>query len=169
MAGRAGDGGARTPRYLTIGWVLLVLLALFPFVAVAADLIADLTSGIPGDHLGAFARLAGMSWTSAQHAVPGVASYVTMLEVGYAAHEVVFAMFFLVIVVIPFRRGERWAWWVSWTLLLADLVYTFTFGRYDSTILQRSLVVDILLPILLLVQIPRFFGHAAQSRSEQVG
>jgi hypothetical protein len=152
----------RTPRYVTVGWVLLVLLALFPLVAVAADLAADLTSGIPGDHRGAFARLAGMTWDSAQHAAPGVASYVTMLEIGYAVHELVFAIFFLVIVVVPFRRGERWAWWTSWALLLADVVYTLTFGRYDSTILQRSLVVDVLLPILLLVQLPRFFGRAAR-------
>lgn len=166
MPRRARDGRARTPRYLTVGWVLLALLGLVPFVSVAADLIADLTSGVPGDHQGAFARLAGMTWTTAQHAVPGVASYVTLLEVGYAVHELVFAIFFLVIVAIPFRRGERWAWWVSWALLLADLAYSITFGRYDSTILQRSLVVDILLPILLLVQIPRFFGRATRARSE---
>lgn len=150
------------PRYLTVGWVLLVLLGLFPFVAVAADLIADLTSGIPGDHQAAFARLAGMTWAGAQSAAPGVTSYVTLLEIGYAVHELVFAIFFLVIVAIPFRRGERWAWWVSWALLLADVVYTITFGRYDSTILLRSLVVDVLLPILVLVQLPRFFGRTRQ-------
>jgi hypothetical protein len=146
------------PRYLTVGWVLLVLLGLFPFVSVAADLVADLTSGIPGDHQAAFARLAGMGWTGARHAAPGLASYVTLLETGYAVHELVFAIFFLVIVAIPFRRGERWAWWVSWALLLADVVYSVTFGRYDPTILRRSLVVDVLLPLLLLVQIPRFFA-----------
>jgi hypothetical protein len=41
-----------------VGWVLLVLLGLFPFVAVASDLIADLTTGSPGDHQATFARLA---------------------------------------------------------------------------------------------------------------
>src|SRR5689334_13947887 len=110
-----GRGGRRkVPRYLTVGWVLLVLLGLFPFVAVASDLIADLTTGSPGDHQATFARLAGMTWASAQHATPGIANYVTLLEIGYAVHELVFAIFFLVIVVIPFRRGERWAWWTSW-------------------------------------------------------
>ena len=58
-----------------------------------------------------------------------------------------------------------WAWWTSWALLLADVVYTLTFGRYDSTILQRSLVVDALLPILLLVQVPRFFGSVIRPGS----
>jgi len=161
------DGGRRRfPRYLTVGWVLLVLLAVFPFVSVAADLIADLTSGIPGDHQAAFARLAGTTWSSEQHTASGVASYVTLLEIGYAVHELVFAILFLVIVAIPFRRGERWAWWASWAVLLADVVYTLTFGRYDSTILQRSVVVDVVLPILLLVQIPRFFGSTGQPGSE---
>lgn len=149
--------------------MLPVLLGLFPFVSVAADLIADLVSGIPGDHRAAFARLAGMTWDSAQHAAPGVTNYVTQLEIGYAVHELVFAIFFLVIVIIPFRRGERWAWWASWALLVADVVYTLTFGRYDSTILQRSLVVDVLLPILLLVQIPRFFRRTANPGSHQAG
>jgi hypothetical protein len=157
------DGRRRTPRYLTVGWVLLLLLGLFPLVSVAADLIADFTTGIPGDHLGAFARLAGMTWASAQRTALGMTNYVTMLEIGYALHELVFAILFLFILVVPFRRGERWAWWASWALLIADLGYTFTFGRYDSTILLRSLVVDIALPVLLLVQVPRFFGRAARS------
>jgi hypothetical protein len=163
-------GGRRPlPRHLTGGWVLLVLLGVFPFLAVAADLIADLTSGIPGDHQAAFARLAGMGWASAQHATPGATSYITLLEIGYAVHELVFAIFFLVVLVIPFRRRERWAWWVSWALLLADVVYTLTFGRYDPVILQRSLVVDVALPILLLVQIPRFFGRTGHPGRESAG
>ena len=166
MSGPAHGGSRRFPRYLSVGWVLLVLLSLFPFVSVAADLMADLTSGIPGDHRAAFARLAGTTWNGAQHTAPGLASYVTLLEIGYAVHELVFAIFFLVIIAIPFRRGERWAWWVSWALLLADVVYTITFGRYDSIILQRSLVVDVVLPILLLVQIPRFFGRTRHPSSE---
>jgi hypothetical protein len=153
------DGHRRTPRYLTVGWMLLLLLGLFPFVSVAADLIADFTTGIPGDHVGTFARLAGTTWASAQHTVPGIANYVTTLEIGYAVHELVFAILFLFILIVPFRRGERWAWWASWAFLIADVVYTLTFGRSDSTILQRSLVVDVVLPILLVVQIPRFFGR----------
>ena len=54
---------------------------------------------------------------------------------------------------------------VELALLLADVIYTLTFGRYDSTILQRSLVVDVLLPILLVVQIRRFFGPVTRRGS----
>lgn len=141
--------------------MLLLLLGVFPIVSVAADLIADFTTGIPGDHLGAFSRIAGATWAGAQHTATGITNYITLLEIGYAAHELVFAILFLFILIFPFRKGERWAWWASWALLIADVVYTLTFGRYDSTILQRSLVVDVVLPILLLVQIPRFFGSTS--------
>ena len=44
-------------------------------------------------------------------------------------------------------------------VLLANLTYTITFGVHDSTILIESLALDILVPVLLLVQIPRFFGR----------
>lgn len=36
----------------------------------------------------------------------------TSLFAGYAA----FNLYSLVILLIPFRRGEMWAWWVTWTL-----------------------------------------------------
>jgi hypothetical protein len=147
----------RVPRYLTLGWILLLILALFPFLSVAADLVADLNTGIPSDHQATFAALAGMPWSGAQHASPGTARYVTLLEIGYAVHEFVFATFFLVILAIPFRRGERWAWWTCWVLLVADVGYSLTFGRYDRVILTRSLVVDVALPVLLLLQVGRFF------------
>ncbi len=47
--------------------------------------------------------------------------------------------------------------------MLANLTYSLTFGRYDSTILARSLISDIGLPLLLLVHVPAFFAwpHAS--------
>jgi hypothetical protein len=83
---------------------------------------------------------------------------VSLLEIGYAVHELVFGLLFLVIVAIPFRKGERWAWWANWIVLIADVGYSLTFGRFDPTLLGRSLIADIAVPILLLVQSRRFFG-----------
>lgn len=81
-------------------------------------------------------------------------SYVTLLETGYALHELVFGILFLVIVAVPLRRGRWWAWWLAWVVLLADLGYTLTFGRHDSTVFSRALIADIALPVLLLAQLP---------------
>jgi hypothetical protein len=77
-----------------------------------------------------------------------------LLETGYAIHELVFGILFLVIVAIPLRRGQWWAWWACWVVLLADLGYTLTFGRHDAAVLSCSLIADFALPVLLLAQLP---------------
>jgi hypothetical protein len=109
-------------------------------------------TGLPSDHAGTFTALTGTSW-------PGLARYVTLLERGYALHELTFALLFVVIVAVPFRRGQRWAWWAAWIVMIADLGYTFTFGIHDHVILVRSLAVDVMLTVLLLAHVPVFFGH----------
>ena len=151
-----GNDGRRLPRHLTITWVLLLLLAVFPVVSVALDLLGDFTKGIPADHMGAFAALAGTGWAALRHSMPGLARYVTTLEVGYAIHELVFGILFIVIVAIPFRRGQWWAWWACWAVGIADVGYTLTFGLHDSSVLFQSLGAGIALGVLLLLQLPRF-------------
>ena len=147
------------PRYLIVAWALLLLLgALFLFAALS-DLAADARTGLPSDHMGTFRSIAGMTWDAAKRSSPGITQYVTLLEYAYAVHELVFGILFLVIVAIPFRRGMRWAWWSCWAVMLANLAYSLTFGRHDSTILARSVIADIALPVLLLVHIPVFFGR----------
>jgi hypothetical protein len=142
-----------------IVWALLLLLGALFLFAVASDLAADAGVGLPSDHRGTFAQLAGMTWTSAKARAHGTASYITLLEVAYAFHELVFAILYLVIVAIPFRRGFRWAWWACWAVEIANIVYVLTFGRHDSTILARALVAAIALPVLLLAAAPWFFGN----------
>lgn len=140
---------------------MLVIGAFFLFAALS-DLAADARVGLPTDHVGAFKALAGASWDTVHHASPGVAGYITTLEVAYAVHELVFGILFLAIVAIPFRRHARWAWWSCWAVMLANITYTLTFGSHDTTILARSLIGLIGIPILLLVQAPAFFKRAAR-------
>lgn len=149
-------GGSPVPRYVTMTWGLLVLLAVFPLLSVALDLFGVVSAGIPGDHQGTFTALAHTSWTALRTSMPGVGHYVSTLEVGYAIHELVFAVLFLIIVLVPFRRGQSWAWWACWVVLAADLTYTLTFGLHDQRVLVQSLIPDIALPVLLLLQLPRF-------------
>lgn len=127
------------------------MLGAFYLFAPITDLAADARVGLPSDHVSAFQSIAGVDWASARQSSPGITQYVTLLEIAYAAHE-------LVIVAIPFRRGARWAWWSCWPVMLANLAYTLTFGGHDPTILKQSLVADVALPLLLLIQIPSFFG-----------
>lgn len=155
-----GRSRARQPRYLLIAWILLLLIgALFVFASLS-DLLADARTGLPSDHMEAFRAIAGVSWTDAKLSSPKITQYVTLLEVTYAVHELVFGLLFLIIVAIPFRRRARWAWWACWVPLLAALTYTFTIAHYSTTTMVYSLIADIALPLLLLVQVPAFFSKS---------
>lgn len=159
-----GDVDEHSPGHRTRGWallglVLLLLLALLYVFGAVNDLISDASHGIPVDHAGTYVGLTGTSFTHTTATAPGVARYVTLLERGYALHELTFAFLFIVLLVIPFRRRQRWAWWAAWVPTIANLGYTFTFGIHDSTILGRSLIADIALPVLLLAHIPAFFAR----------
>src|SRR5689334_12441076 len=94
----------RQPRYLQVAWILLLLLGTFFLFASLSDLVADARTGLPSDHLEAFHTIARVTWTGAQQSSPGITQYVTLLEVTYAAHELVFGLLFLITVAIPFRR-----------------------------------------------------------------
>jgi hypothetical protein len=149
-------------RFQLVAWILLLLLGVFFLFAALSDLAADARAGLPSDHLEAFHTLAGMTWATAQQTSPAITHFVTLLEVTYAVHELVFGLLFLLIVAIPFRRRARWAWWACWIPMLANLTYTFAIAHASSTTLLYSLIADIALPILLLVHIPAFFGRASQ-------
>jgi hypothetical protein len=142
---------------LTAAWALLLLLGAFFLFAAVSDLAADARTGLPADHLAAFAQVTGRTWASAKQATPGLAAYVTLLEYAYAVHELVFGLLFICIVAIPLRRRQRWAWWACWAVLLANVTYTVTFGRHDATLLYRSLIGDIVLPLALLMHAPVIF------------
>jgi hypothetical protein len=148
----------RPPRLARLGQALLILLGLFYLYGAAADLAALARRNLPADHRGTFTRLTGTSYAHAQAATPGIASYISALERGYALHELTFALLFLLIIAIPFRARQRWAWWAAWLPMIANLGYTVTFGTHDHIILVRSLIADIALPVLLLAHIPAFFA-----------
>jgi len=147
--------------YIKVSWVLLLLLGVFPILAPIADLVGIVRVGVPSDHLPAFASISGSSWSAIKSSSPGVATFISQLEIGYALHELVFGILFLVIVALPFRRGERWAWFACWAVLIADVGYSLTLAQHDPGLLRQSLIAVIALPVLLLLQAPRFFRRPA--------
>lgn len=152
-----------------IGLALLTILGLFYVYGAASDLISD-AHGLPADHQRTFSALAGQSFDQLRAGSSGTAHYIVLLERGYALHELTFALLFLAIVWIPFRRRMQWGWWAAWLPMIANLGYTFTFGAHDPTILARSLVATIGLPVILLAHIPAFFEVAGiRNRDEGSG
>ncbi len=150
---------APAPVLLRISWVGLTIIGLFFAVASLSDLRATQASGLPADHTRAFTNQAGTSYAAVKQAAPGLARYITNLEYGYAVHELVFAVLFLAVVLIPFRRHERWAWTACWAALIASVGYSLTFGTHDATVMRYSLVTDIGIPVLLLLAAPSFFAR----------
>ena len=148
---------SRGSRWFTAAWVLLALIGLFNVFASVSDFIATKNSGLPSDHSGTFAQLTGGTWTGFKASHSGAASYISLLERGYALHELTFAILFLALLAIPFRARQRWAWWACWALLIAYVGYAVTFGAHDSAILPRSLIGAVGLPVLLIASAPAFF------------
>jgi hypothetical protein len=154
---------ARQPRYLLVAWILLLVLGAFFLFASLSDLASDAKVGLPSDHMEAFRMVAGTTWTGAKLASPRITQYITLLEITYAVHELVFGLLFIIIVAIPFRRRARWAWWACWIPMIANVTYSLTFAHFSSSTLVYSLIADIALPVLLLLHVPAFFGRPAQS------
>jgi hypothetical protein len=121
---------------------------------------------VPADHATAFTNQAETSYAAVKQAAPGLARYLTNLEYGYALHELVFAVLFLAVVLIPFRRAERWAWAACWAVVIASVGYTLTFGAHDATVMRYSLVTDIGIPVLLLLAAPSFFARPPVTAGE---
>jgi hypothetical protein len=165
MPATAEPARPRTRGLAMAGLALLLLLGLFYVFGAASDLASLAAGNLPADHQGTFTKLAGATFIQARSATPGVASYITVAERGYAIHELTFALLFIALIAIPFRRRQRWAWWAAWLPLIASLGYTFTFGVHDHAILARSLIADIALPLLLLAHIPAFFTGSRPQRA----
>jgi hypothetical protein len=155
---------SKQPGYAQVAWLLLLLLGAFFLFASLSDLAADFRTGLPSDHLEAFHTITGVMWVDAQHTSPTLTRYVTLLEITYAVHELVFGSLFLIIVAIPFRRRARWAWWACWVPMLANLTYTFAIAHYSTTTLVYSLIADVALPVLLLLHVPAFFSKSERIR-----
>lgn len=163
----SAERSGRWPAYVVVAWSVLLLLAVFPVVASGLDLITDGLVGIPADHAGTFQEVAGTTWSQAQNFAPGATRYVTLVERGYALHELTFGLLFLVIVVIPLRRRERWAWWASWLFMISAIGYIATFGVQDPAIFWRAVAVALVAPTALLAFAPHLFGrHAAHPTVE---
>jgi hypothetical protein len=148
---------SRTRGPAAVALALLLLLGAFYVYGAAADLMSLAIHNLPADHQGTFAKLTGGTFSQVKSTSPGIASYITEVERGYALHELTFGLLFIALIAIPFRRRQPWAWWAAWLPMIANLGYSFTFGVHDHTILTRSLIADIALPVLLIAHIPAFF------------
>lgn len=111
-ASSSADGLETARWYQRWAWVLPFLsglLAIFSGVYLAVY-------GRPGPgELAGFSSV-GQTWAELVAADPGLAGYISQLFVFLGSIFVVTGLLVAVIAVTAFRRGERWAWYVLWSL-----------------------------------------------------
>lgn len=122
------------------------------FLAIGAifDLATDAASKLPADHASTFKAVTSLTWQQAAAVAHPVTPYVTRAEAGYAAYELLFGVLLLVVAAIPLRRGERWAWWCCWLLILAFAAFGELFGVHNSADLRAAIVAGLLVALAQL-------------------
>lgn len=115
-----GDAGSRTGRVDGIGWVLLGLAGL-PLVFFGGGAVlfglsgSDFPVGLPGGP-DAVAGTTGVPW---DEVVSENATAMTLLRGVSRVAGLAFLGFGLLVVAVaavPYRRGERWAWFALWVV-----------------------------------------------------
>lgn len=156
---KGGQTGVTRSWLAERAWIGLFAVAVLTILLSLLDLASDARTGLPADHAAAYQSLTSVSWDTARSTAP--ARFVTVLETGYALHELVYALFVAAIAAVPFRRGERWAWFPCWGAVLAAGGYALLMGSHNPTTLVEAGAETIFLAACLLLAVPRFFVAAA--------
>ena len=147
----------------TIQWLLLALAAITTafgvgYLARGADMpdIQDYALAVTGWSTDQLAGQSGEAYRLIQDQVRA-----------YGILEVVSGVLFAALVLYGFRKHERWAWWVMWSLPvfvasegILHLVDTAP-GQHPPGPAITSLLVSALVAAALLVVAPRFFGRSS--------
>ena len=70
-----------------------------------------------------------------------------------------FSIFALVLILVPFRKGERWAWWALWLLPLLWL------SHFVASLAPHNLVLAIIGALGLILSYRTFFSSSAEPTS----
>ncbi len=143
---------------------LAIILLGGAFLAIGAifDLATDASGNLPDDHGATFKALTSLTWQQATAVAHPVTTYVTRAEAGYATYELLFGVLLLVVAAIPLRRGERWAWWCCWALVLAFTAFATLFGAHNTADLWAAIVAALLVALALIAL--RSTRNAAKQR-----
>jgi hypothetical protein len=147
--------GRRWLRPRNVAFVVLVAAGAFFAIGGAFDLLTDSRGSLPSDHTGTFQAVAHMSWQHARFVAHPITRYVTRAETAYSAFQLLFGVLLLVVVAIPLRRGERWAWWCCWLLIPGFAAFGGVYGQHDSGNLSAAVIAAVIAAAALIVFRPR--------------
>src|SRR5580692_9311445 len=135
--------------YEKYAWVIPFAMGLFFLVSVVATLLYTVIL-TEAEH--AVESLTGSTFSQLAASSPGVANYIYYLIRILAIFSAGLGAFFMVVSATAYRKGEVWAWYLTWVvpvLFLLDLSNDyFAFGYVDvgSMFIAAILVAGLLLP-----------------------
>lgn len=150
-------------------WILPLILSLF----VMADGIAFLAFGAGADRQ-AILRVTGISWTQIESSLPDLAHYINNLALILGVALVGFALVLVGTSVSGYRRGERWAWVVTWYLPIYFLfagILTFQEGvnlSYDALSADILFIFFVFSVIAQILTISWFFPRGRKEPKQTV-
>jgi hypothetical protein len=147
---------ARTPKaYEKYAWTLLFIFWALHLVLSARDFFPSLQDFCLGCLPGAQTAIqssTGMTWSQLATTNPKFASFLASTLIDDGISGVGLAIFGMVVSLTSFRRGEKWAWYVSWSMPIGILA-----AQLNVYMLTGSVIVIILSVVFVLVSLLALF------------
>lgn len=128
-------------------WILLFILGIVGLIFSLTDLLYSFGLwGILADPQ-EVTRTAGMTLEEISASFPRIGNYIRGQLIFGGLYLFAVSVLEMVIVAVPFRREERWAWYVSWlvpTLLIAVVINNLRLGGSLWPLLMLFLIVSLL-------------------------
>lgn len=146
--------------YVRYGWLILAVSALLGVVAGIYLALFPAPVDLPG-----VVNLTGQSWNDlVVHSPEAVQLTRYFISLFWIADAAVYAMS-LIIAVTLYRKGERWAWYISWLVVLYGLAFIAVSAAAGGTMWANWLVHLSLEVLGLLLPYRKFFPANQQHLS----
>ena len=141
--------------YEKYAWTLLFAFWALHLVLSARDFfpsLQDFCIACPPGAQTAIQSSTGMTWNQLASANPKFASFLASTLVDDGISGVGLAVFGMVVSWTSFRRGEKWAWYVSWSMPIGILA-----AQLNVYLLTGSLMVIVLTAVFVLFSLLALF------------
>lgn len=98
--------------YVKYAWIIFFIFGLLNLVAAPINL-----SGMPPNPPSP-EGITGLTLAGMDMKIPGIRSYISSISVQIGNFLLVNGVLMMAIAAIPYRRGEKWAWFVLWMILV---------------------------------------------------
>ncbi len=120
---------------------------LFVAIGILGLLFTSVTASGQPPEAETFQKITGMSVDQFQSDFPRIATYLTIILQSEAQFQISFISLMMVVTVVPFRRGEQWAWYALWVFPLSSSVLAlrvFLVGGMGWTIILVFVAISLL-------------------------